>query len=80
MAQIVKNLPKKKKESAFNAGDPDPLPGSGSSHGEENGNTLCILALDRGAWPGYNSWSRKESNTTEVTQQADIINIFPPFS
>ena len=41
-------------ESAFNAGDPVSIPGSGRSPGEENGNPLqysCLEnSLDRGTW------------------------------
>ena len=46
---MVKNLP-----SAYNAGDPGSVPGSGRSPGEGNGNPLqysCLEnAMDRGAW------------------------------
>ena len=42
------------KESAFNAGDPDLIPGSGRSPGKWTGNLLeyCCLEnpMDRGAW------------------------------
>ena len=42
------------KESAFNAGGPGSIPGSGRSPGEGNGNPLpypCLENLmDRGAW------------------------------
>ena len=42
------------KESACNMGDPGPIPGSGRSPGEENGNPLqysCLEnSMDRGAW------------------------------
>ena len=42
------------KESAFSAGDPDSVPGSGRSPGEGNGNPLQFTSLenpmDRGAW------------------------------
>ena len=42
------------KEFACNAGDPDSIPGLGSSPGEGNGNTLqysCLEnSMDRGAW------------------------------
>ena len=42
------------KESACNAGDPDPFPGLGRSPGEENDNPLQCSCLenpmDRGAW------------------------------
>ena len=42
------------KESAFNAGDPGSIPGSGRSPGEGNDNPLQYSCLgnpmDRGAW------------------------------
>ena len=42
------------KESAYNAGDPGSIPGSGRSPGEGNGNLLqysCLEnSMDRGAW------------------------------
>ena len=42
------------KESAYNAGDPGSIPGSGRSPGEGNGNPLqysCLKnSMDRGAW------------------------------
>ena len=42
------------KESAFNAGDPGLIPGSGRSPGEENGYPLQYSSLEnsmgRGAW------------------------------
>ena len=42
------------KESACNAGDPGPIPGSGRSPEEGNGNSLQYSCLenpmDRGAW------------------------------
>ena len=54
--------------SAYNAGDPGSIPGSGSSLGEGNGNPLqyCCLenSMDRGA-RRLQSWGRKESDTTE---------------
>ena len=57
------------KESAYNAGDPDLIPGLGRSSGEGNGNPLqysCLENLmDGGAFVGYNPWGRKESDTTE---------------
>ena len=43
VAQMVKNLPakkKKKKESPCNAGDPDSIPGSRRPPGEGNGNPV----------------------------------------
>ena len=55
-------------ESAYNAGDPGLIPGSGRSPGEGNGNPLqysCLeKAMDRGVW-----WAvihgAAESDTTE---------------
>ena len=53
---ILFPLPKwlRGKESAYNAGDTDSLPGSGRSPGEGNGNPLQYSCLgnpmDRGAW------------------------------
>ena len=42
------------KESAYNAGDPGSIPGSGRSSGEGNGNPFQYARLenpmDRGAW------------------------------
>ena len=42
------------KASAYNAGDPGSIPGSGRFPGEENGNPLqysCLEnSMDRGAW------------------------------
>ena len=42
------------KVSAYNAGDPDSIPGLGRSPGEENGNPFqysCLEnAMDGGAW------------------------------
>ena len=47
MAQTIK-------ASAYNAGDPGLIPGSGRSPGERNGNPLQYFCLenpmDRGAW------------------------------
>ena len=51
--QLVKDPPTVQ-ESACNAGDPDSIPGLGSSPGEGNGNPLQYSCLenpmDRGAW------------------------------
>ena len=53
------------KESACKAGDPGSIPGSGRSHGVENGYPLqysCLdHSMDRGAWQAIghevtNSW------------------------
>ena len=54
-------------ESACTAGDPGPIPGSGRSPGEGNGNSFHYFCLenhiDRGTWQG--PWGCKESDTTE---------------
>ena len=52
------------KESACNAGDQGPIPGSGRSPGEGNGNPVqysCLENLmDRGAWQApYHPWGCK---------------------
>ena len=56
------------KASAYNAGDPGSIPGSGRSSGERNVNPLQYSCLenpmDRGA-PSYSPWGHKESDTTE---------------
>ena len=53
------------KESAWNAGDLDSVPGSGRSPGEENGNPLQYSCLenpiDKGAWLA-SPWNRKQSD------------------
>ena len=50
-------------ESAYNAGDPGLIPGSGRSPGEGNGNPLQYSymenPMDRGAWQGYSPWGLK---------------------
>ena len=57
---MVKNLP-------ANAEDPDLIPGSGRSPGEENGNTLqysCLgNSMDRD-FAGYSPWGHKDSDRT----------------
>ena len=56
------------KASAYNAGDPGSISGSGRSPGEGNGNLLqysCLgKPMDRRAWQA-SLWGRKESDTTE---------------
>ena len=55
------------KESICNAGDPGPIPGSGISLGEGNGNALqysCLKSpMDRGAWRAKTYGGHKESGT-----------------
>ena len=59
----------KVKKSAFNAGDPGSIPGSGRSPGEGNGNPLqysCLEnSMDRGAWWATRTWGCKESDMIE---------------
>ena len=57
-------------ESAFNAGDPSSIPGSGRSPGERNGNPLQYSCLEkshgqRRSLIGHNAWGHKESDMTE---------------
>ena len=58
------------KESAFNAGDPGSIPGSGRSPGEGNGNQLqysCLEnSMDRGAW-----WATVHGVTKSQTRLSD---------
>ena len=54
------------KASAWNAGDPGSIPGSGRSPGEGNGNPLQYFYLENPMEGGaYSPWGRKESDTTE---------------
>ena len=57
------------KESAYNTGDLDSIPGSGRSPGEANGNPLQYPCLEnphgQRSLVGYSPWDRKESDTTE---------------
>ena len=66
------------KASAYNAGDPGLIPGSGISPGEGNDNPLQYSCLENSmeefsswkilAWrslAGYSPWGRKELDTTE---------------
>ena len=67
------------KESAYNAGDPGFIPGSGRSPGEGNSNPLqhsCLEnSMDRGAWWAI-VWGRKES---DMTEQLTLTHIFTYF-
>ena len=76
------------KESTFNAGDPDLIPGLGRSLGEGNGKPLQYSCLehpmDRGArQAGYSPWGQKELDSTEwqTLSLSLLLTIFiwPPF-
>ena len=72
------------KEPACSEGDPGSIPGLGRSPREGNGNPLQYCCLenppDRGAWRGYSTWGRKESDTTkqlhESTKYGNCQQIF----
>ena len=57
------------KDSAWNAGDPGLIPGSGRSPGEGNGHPLqypCLeSSLDRGACPGPSPWSQSQTRLSD---------------
>ena len=57
------------KVSAYNAGDPGSIPGSGRSPGEGNSNPLQYSCLEKShGWRslvGYSPWGHKELDTTE---------------
>jgi len=57
------------KESAYNAGDPGSIPGSGRSPGEGNGNPLQYSFLEnpyrQRSLAGYSPWGCKELDPTE---------------
>ena len=54
------------KVSAYNAGDPGSIPGSGRSPGEGDGNPLQYSCLENPMNGGaYSPWGPKESDTTE---------------
>ena len=61
------------KVSAYNVGDPDLIPGSGSFPGEGNGNPLqhsCLEnSMDRGVWQATVHGGHKESDMTEQHPQ-----------
>jgi len=60
------------KASAYNVGDPGPIPGSGRSPGEGNGNPLQYSCLGKSHGPrnlvGYSPWGHRELDTTERLQ------------
>ena len=56
------------KVSAYNAGDPGSIPGSGRSLEKEMASNSSILAgasHGQGSLAGYSPWGHKESDTTE---------------
>ena len=57
------------KESAWNAGNPGSIPGSGRSPGGGHGNPLQYSGLEnphgQRSMAGYNLWGHKESDTSE---------------
>ena len=65
----VKNLPAN--VNAEDVRDLGLIPGWRRFPGEGNDNLLqysCLkITMDRGAWPGYSPWGRKELDMTEVT-------------
>ena len=67
MVLAVKNLPAN--VNAEDVRDLGLIPGWRRFPGEGNDNQLqysCLkITKDRGAWPGYSPWGRKESDTTE---------------
>ena len=56
-------------ESAYNAGDPGSIPGSGRSPGEGNGNPLQYSVLEnphgQRSLAGYSPWGCEELDPTE---------------
>ena len=51
------------KESAYNVGDPDLIPGLGGSPGEGNGYSVQHSGLEN--YMDYSPWGLKESGMTE---------------
>ena len=62
------------KESAFNVGDLNSIPGLGRYPGGENGNPLKCSCLEnphgQRSLAGYSPWGCKESDTTEYLSTA----------
>ena len=67
------------KESAFNTGDLDSIPGQGGSPGAGNGNSLQYSCLEnphgQRSLAGYNPWDQKESDMTDQlsTAQSTVL-------
>ena len=69
------------KASAWKAGDPGWIPGSGRAPGEGNGNPLRYSCHGQRSLAGYSPWGRKESDTTEqLTLYPRFIQEFRVFS
>ena len=68
------------KASAYNAGDPGSIPGSGRSPGEENGNPLQYSCLEnpmkQTSLEGYSPWNSPGKNT-EVGCHFLLQGVFP---
>ena len=62
------------KESACNAGDPGPIPGSGISPGERNSNPLQYSCLENPMHTGV--WQATVHGVAEVRQ--DLVTKPPP--
>ena len=62
------------KESAYNAGDPGLIPGSGRSPGGGHGNPFQYACLEnphgQRSLAGYSPWGHKELDTTEQLSTA----------
>ena len=68
------------KASAYNAGDPGSVPGSGRSPGEANGNPLqysCLGSLmDRGAlWATVHRVAKELDTTEQLNNNKKLINV-----
>ena len=65
------------KESAYNVGDPDSVPGWGRSPGKGNGNLIQYSCLEnphaQRSLAGYSSWGHKELDTTEQRGTAHVF-------
>ena len=71
------------KESVYNAGDPDSIPGCGRSPGERNGNPFQYSCLgnpmDRGAWQTTvhgvaKSWTQLSDKHTKQRRDKNMQN------
>ena len=71
------------KESACSVGDPGPIPGSGRSPGEGNGNPLLYSCLgnptDRGAWRATVHEAAELDKAEHLSMHACMHNDFPTF-